>query len=134
MKRCSKHQLLVALSFCILLPISNPAPAYETAEAPDTSKWVCKLCPISGGWIGEWDLGFIFVDDPTPKFADYRGMIDDFYIEASGNSSYRNAEGHYFDFIGRNLGLDSRQFSSGTRSSVIWPALRSRSSVARART
>jgi MtrB/PioB family decaheme-associated outer membrane protein len=109
MKRCSKHEFLVALSFCVLLPISNMALAEDTADAPDTSKWVCKLCPVSGGWIGEWDLGFIFVDDPTPKFADYRGMIDDWYIEASGSSSYRNAEGHYFDFIGRNLGLESRQ-------------------------
>jgi MtrB/PioB family decaheme-associated outer membrane protein len=109
MKRRSRHQILLALGTCILLPLSNPVPANETGGTPDTSNWVCKLCPISGGWFGEWDLGLIYVDDPTPKFADYRGMLDDdFYLEASGNSRYRNDRGYYFDFYGRNLGLDSR--------------------------
>jgi MtrB/PioB family decaheme-associated outer membrane protein len=109
MKRRSKHQLLVALSACLLLPVSNPGLADEPADTPDTSNWVCKLCPISGGWMSEWDLGLIYVDDPTPKFADYRGLIDEGgYLEASGESRYRNEKGHYFDFYGRNLGLDSR--------------------------
>jgi len=93
----------------MVLPLSNPGLAGEPADAADTSNWVCKLCPISGGWFGEWNLGLIYVDDPTPKFADYRGLIDDgAYLEASGESNYRNAEGYYFDFYGRNLGLDSR--------------------------
>ena len=74
MKRRSKLQLLLALSACLLLPVSNSGLADEEADSPDTSNWVCKLCPISGGWMGEWDLGLIYVDDPTPKFADYRGL------------------------------------------------------------
>jgi len=109
MKLRSKHQLLVALIAGLLLPISNTGQADEPADAPDTSNWVCKLCPISGGWMGEWDLGLIYVDDPTPKFADYRGLIDDGgYLLANGDIRYRNEEGHYFDFYGRKLGLDSR--------------------------
>jgi MtrB/PioB family decaheme-associated outer membrane protein len=109
MKRRSKHQILVALSACMLLSIGSTGLADEPADAPDTSNWVCKFCPISGGWFGEWDLGLIYVDDPTPKFADYRGLIDDgAYLEAGGNSRYLNENGYYFDFYGQNLGLDSR--------------------------
>jgi MtrB/PioB family decaheme-associated outer membrane protein len=109
MKRLTKNKLLVALSACILLPFSNPGLSDEAADPPDKTKWVCKLCVISSGWFGEWELGLIYVDDPTPKFADYRGLDDDgFYLKADGNSRYRNAEGFYFDFYSRNLGLDSR--------------------------
>lgn len=109
MKCRSKHQLLIALSTGLLWSFSIPGLANEPADVPDTSKWVCKFCPISGGWFGEWDLGLIYVDDPTPKFADYRGLDDEgAYLEASGNSRYLNEKGYYFDFYGRNLGLDSR--------------------------
>jgi MtrB/PioB family decaheme-associated outer membrane protein len=109
MKHRSTHSLLATLGACILPLLGSPLMADESADPPDTSKWVCKLCPISGGWMGKWDLGLIYVDDATPKFADYRGMLDhDFYLEASGDSSYRNDQGYYFDFIGRNLGLSSR--------------------------
>lgn len=108
MKR-SKHTLLLAVSACMLLPLSYPGLADEAADTPDTSKWVCKLCPVSGGWMGDWNLGLIYVDDPTPKFADYRGLIDDgFYLEASGSTNYRADNGNFFDFYGRNLGLRSR--------------------------
>jgi MtrB/PioB family decaheme-associated outer membrane protein len=109
MKRLSNHQFLIALNACLLLSMGSPALADEAADAPDTSKWVCKFCPISGGWFGDFDLGVIYVDDPTPKFADYRGMLDDdFYLEAGGDIGFRGENGHYFDFHGRNLGLDSR--------------------------
>ena len=110
MKRCSKYQLLAAISACVILPTANPALADEPVETPDTSNWVCKLCPISGGWFGDWDLGLIYVDDPTPKFADYRGLDDDgAYVEAGGFSRYLNDQGYYFDFYGRDLGLRSRE-------------------------
>ena len=109
MKRHSMKKLLVAMGVCILLPLGNVGMADETADPPDKTKWVCKFCLVSNGWLGEWNLGLIYVNDPTPKFADYRGLIDDgFYVNASGDSHYRNAEGYYFDFIGRNLGLRSR--------------------------
>jgi MtrB/PioB family decaheme-associated outer membrane protein len=110
MKHRSTHSLLTAFGASLLTLLAAPVLADEGTEPPDTSNWVCKLCPAPGGWIGDWDLGVIYVDDPTPKFADYRGMLDhDWYLEASGDSSYRNADGYYFDFIGRNLGLKSRQ-------------------------
>ena len=123
MKHRSTHSALAIIGACMVPLLTSPLAAEEVADAPDTSKWVCKLCPISNGWFGDWDLGLIYVDDPTPKFADYRGMLDnDFYIEASGDSSYRNAEGYYFDFIGRNLGLSSRQVDMRGGKQGAWEA------------
>jgi MtrB/PioB family decaheme-associated outer membrane protein len=110
MKRHTKYQLLLAVSTSMLLPFSTTGLANEAVDTPDTSNWVCKLCLISNGWKSNWDFGLIYVDDPTPKFADYRGLSDDgAYIEASGNSRYLDDKGHYIDLYGRNLGLDSRQ-------------------------
>jgi MtrB/PioB family decaheme-associated outer membrane protein len=109
MKRRSKVQFMVALSTCVLLQFSNPSLADQPAYTPDTSNWKCRLCPVSGGWLGEWDLGLIFVDDATPKFADYRGLDDDgIYLDTGGKASYRDDSGVYFNFFGRNVGLDSR--------------------------
>ncbi len=71
----------------------------EAADGPDKTKWVCKLCAISNGWFGDWELGLIYVDDPTPRFADYRGLSDDgIYFAGDGDTSYRNEQGYYFDF------------------------------------
>ena len=123
MKHRSTHFLLASLGVCILPLLGNPVLADENTDPPDTSKWVCKLCPISGGWMGEWDLGLIYVNDPTPKFADYRGLIDDgFYLEASGDTSYRDDNGYYFDFIGRNLGIRSRDLDMRGGKQGTWEA------------
>ena len=109
MKRLTKHRLLITLSASVLLPFSNPGLTDEEIDTADTSKWVCKFCPISNGWFGDGELGLIYVDDPTLKFADYRGLDDDgAYLGATGNIGYRDENGYYFDFDGRNLGLDSR--------------------------
>ncbi|MDH3787581.1 MAG: MtrB/PioB family decaheme-associated outer membrane protein [Xanthomonadales bacterium] len=123
MKHRSTHSLLATLGACILPLLSSPLLANETSDPPDTSQWVCKLCPISGGWMNEWDLGLIYVDDPTPRFADYRGLIDDgFYLEASGDTRYRDDNGYYFDFIGRNLGIRSRQLDMRGGLQGTWEA------------
>ena len=109
MKTHTKNKLLVALSACMILPFSGAALADE-ADAPDTSKWVCKLCTISNGWFGDWELGLIYADDPTPRFADYRGLDDDgFYLKLDGNARYLDEKGYYFDFYSDRLGLDSRR-------------------------
>ena len=108
MKLRSKNKSLVALSACMVLPFSAAAMADEATPAPDTSKWVCKFCVISNGWFGDLDFGMIYVDDPTPKFADWRGLDDDWFVDLNGDSSYRNEQGYYFDFYGRRLGLSSR--------------------------
>jgi len=103
------HSRLGPLSASLLTLLFNPAYANEAVEAPDAPAWGCKICPISNGWTGDWDLGVIYVDGATPKFADYRGMLNhNFYLAASGESHYRNEAGYYFDLIGRNLGVSSR--------------------------
>jgi MtrB/PioB family decaheme-associated outer membrane protein len=104
-----KTRLLPAAGAALLLLLNHSIAADEAEQTPDTSDWTCKLCLVTNGWWGEWDLGAIYVDDPTPKFADYRGLIDEgWYLEASGFSRYLNEKGHYFDVYGRNLGIDSR--------------------------
>ena len=89
MKRNKKYQLQLALSACLLMPAANAVLADEKAEAPDTSNWACKFCVVPYGWFGDLDFGVIYVDDPTPKFADYRGLIDD------GASADLGGEGGY---------------------------------------
>jgi len=109
MKRLSKYQQLVLLSACVILPFSNTGLADEVDVTTDTSKWVCKFCTVPFGWSGAWDMGLIYVDDPTPKFSDYRGLDDDgAYLDLGGNSNYRDEKGNYIDFYANNLGLDSR--------------------------
>jgi MtrB/PioB family decaheme-associated outer membrane protein len=109
MKRNKKYQLQLALSACLLMPAANAVLAEEKAEAPDTSNWACKFCVVPYGWFGDLDVGVIYVDDPTPKFADYRGLIDDgAYADLGGEGGYRGEQGHYFDYYAKNLALDSR--------------------------
>jgi MtrB/PioB family decaheme-associated outer membrane protein len=109
MKHHTKYTILIALGACLLLPFSNPGLADEAADTPGDAGWHCNLCPVSGGWLGEWNIGLIFVSDPSLKFADYRGLDeDDWYLGAGGEISYRNDNGNYLDFYGRDLGLDSR--------------------------
>jgi MtrB/PioB family decaheme-associated outer membrane protein len=107
MKRSLKKNLL-ALAVCMALPMGTPALAEDTPDGPDKSDWVCKLCMISSGWFGSWEFGLIYVDQPTPKFADWRGLDDDGYIALSGDARFIGENGYYFDFYGRRLGLDSR--------------------------
>ena len=109
MKRNKKYQLQLALSACLLMPVANLALAEEKAEAPDTSNWACKFCVVNYGWFGDLDFGMLYVSDPTPKFADYRGLIDDgAYADLGGVGGYRGEQGHYFDYYAKNLALDSR--------------------------
>ena len=109
MKRIHKHLIPASLCICLAAPFGSQGVADETAAAPDTTNWVCRMCTVPSGWFGEWDLGVIFVSDPSLKFGDYRGLEDDdAYLDASGNLIYRGENGRYFDFYGQDLGLDSR--------------------------
>ena len=92
MKR-TKNTLFAVLCLLAMLPPITVSAAEDSVEPADTSDWVCRLCPISGGWLGDWDLGLIYVADPTPRFADYRGLDDEgFYLEASGECSEGRCE------------------------------------------
>lgn len=109
MKRNKKYSLQLALSACLAMTAGNATAAEDQAEAPDTSNWVCKFCVVPYGWYGGVDFGLIYVDDPTPKFADYRGLIDDgVSLDLGGQGGYIGENGHYLDYYAANLGLDSR--------------------------
>ena len=110
MKRRTTYRLLLTLGASMMLPLGSPALADDGVEAPDTSAWVCKLCPVSSGWFGDWELGLLYADDSTAKFADYRGIDDDgFYLDINGQARYLDENGYFFDFYTSNLGLDSRE-------------------------
>ena len=109
MKRNKKYTLQLALGACLAITAGNALAADEKAEAPDTSNWVCKFCVVPYGWYGDLKFGVLWVDDPTPKFADYRGLIDDgFYADLNGVGGWKGEAGHYFDYYAKNVGLDSR--------------------------
>ena len=67
MKHRSTHSVLAIIGACMVPLLTSPLAAEEVADAPDTSKWVCKLCPISNGWFGDWDLGLIYVVNVMPE-------------------------------------------------------------------
>lgn len=109
MKRNKKYQLQLALSACLAMTAGNALAAEEQPEAPDTSNWVCKLCVVPYGWHGGAEFGLLYVDDPTPKFADYRGFDEDgVALDLGGQGRYIGENGHYLDYYARNLAHDSR--------------------------
>lgn len=111
MKRNKKYSLQLALSACLAATAGN-ALAAEPAEAPDTSNWACKLCVVPYGWYGTLDFGLIYVDDPTPKFADYRGLDrDGITPDLGGRGGWRTSSGHYFEFFGEKLPYDARKLA-----------------------
>jgi MtrB/PioB family decaheme-associated outer membrane protein len=108
MKRNKKYQLQLAMSACLLMS-AGTAVAADSTEAPDTSNWVCKFCVVPYGWSGTLDFGFLYASDPTPKFADYRGIDEDgFNADFDGKGGYLGEQGHYFNFYTDNLAYDSR--------------------------
>ena len=109
MKRNNKFRLQLALSACLAVTAGNALAADDKAEAPDTSNWTCKFCVVPYGWYGDVKFGAIYVDDPTPKFADYRGLDEDgLTADLEGEGGYKGENGHYFDYYARSLFLDSR--------------------------
>ena len=108
MKRNKKYQLQLAMSACLLIS-AGTAIAADDSEAPDTSNWACKFCVVPYGWSGTLDFGFLYANDPTPKFADYRGIDKDgFNADFDGKGGYLGERGHYFNFYTDNLAYDSR--------------------------
>ncbi|MBT8039080.1 MAG: MtrB/PioB family decaheme-associated outer membrane protein [Gammaproteobacteria bacterium] len=110
MKHKTNYSLRLAISACLAISAVNTLAAEEPAEAPDTSNWACKLCVVPYGWYGNLDFGLIYVDDPTPKFADYRGLIDDgITADLGGLGGWRASSGHFFEYYAANLPYDARK-------------------------
>jgi len=76
---------------------------------PDTSRWLCSLCPYREGWYGTLNFGPGFLDHSSLKYADYRGLDERGAFPAvDGEVRFRNASEQYVDFHGHELGLESR--------------------------
>ena len=87
----------------------------DAADAVDTSRWACALCPYPLGWTGNLDFGIGWVSDASNKFADYRGLDDDgAYPAISGDFHYRNEEGRFFDLQVHDAAIDSRRMTLET--------------------
>jgi MtrB/PioB family decaheme-associated outer membrane protein len=82
----------------------------ETPTRPDTSQWVCELCPFSDGLNGGVSAGPGYVSDDNPDFGNFGGLEEEgSFVALDGDIWYRGEDGRYFLAYGDRLGLDSRQ-------------------------
>ena len=90
----------------------------QTAGVPDTSHWLCTLCPFRVGWYGAFDFGPGYVNGSSNRYADYRGLDDQGVFPAiDGELHYRDEADMYVDIYADRLGIDSRSIRArgGTR-------------------
>src|SRR6056297_2446958 len=81
----------------------------ETPVSPDTSQWVCELCPFSDGLNGDVAAGAGYVSDDNPDFGNFGGLEEEgAFVPLEGDLWFRGDNGRYFLAYGDRLGLDSR--------------------------
>ncbi|MEE4296662.1 MAG: MtrB/PioB family outer membrane beta-barrel protein, partial [Wenzhouxiangella sp.] len=99
------------ISLSVLLALTPVAAALaETPTKPDTSQWVCELCPFSDGLNGSVAAGPGYVTDDNPDFGNFGGLEEEgAFVALDGDLWYRNEDGGYFLVYGDRLGLDSRE-------------------------
>ena len=97
------------------LMMAGLAPALTLADAPqrpDTSEWVCELCPFSDGLQGEVAAGPGYVSEDNPDFGNFGGLEEEgAFVALAADLWYRDADGRYLLVYGDRLGLDSRLLS-----------------------
>lgn len=91
-----------------------------TQAAPDTSEWVCRLCPFERGSEVVYTAGASYVSDGAARFGDANGYAErGGYLLAGGSGRYAD-EGQRLVWRAEDLGLDSRALSvEGNRSGAI---------------
>lgn len=106
------HTRKTSFTLAALLPVllmgTSAAQAQDEANEPAIYK--CRQCVSYTGWRGTLDLGFGKVNDPSLRYADYRGLDEegtDPIID--GDIHFRNLAGWYFDLYAKDSLLDSRQ-------------------------
>ncbi|NDY95712.1 MtrB/PioB family decaheme-associated outer membrane protein [Wenzhouxiangella limi] len=104
-------QKTLTLTTLLLLSVGQIALA-ETAAKPDTSEWVCELCPFSDGLNGDVAAGPGYVSDDNPDFGNFGGLEEEgAFVALEGDLWYRGDDGRYFLAYGDRLGLDSRHLA-----------------------
>ncbi|HMA98156.1 MAG TPA: MtrB/PioB family decaheme-associated outer membrane protein [Wenzhouxiangella sp.] len=104
----SMHKSISVSVLLALAPIT--AVLAESPMRPDTSQWVCELCPFSDGLNGSVAAGPGYVSDDNPDFGNFGGLEEEgSFVALDGDLWYRGEDGDYFLAYGDRLGLDSRQ-------------------------
>lgn len=111
MKQRGYRQLtLIYMAVLAALPVyAEP----QTDDKPDigtiTRGWKCKYCPdfSEKHWDGYVSAGAGYVSNDSYKFGEYNGLNEKgAYLGVDFGSFYRDEEGNYWDFHGKNLGQD----------------------------
>ena len=97
------------------LLVAGLAPALvlaDTPTRPDTSAWVCELCPFSDGLQGNVAAGPGYVSEDNPDFGNFGGLEEEgAFLALETDLWYRGPDGRYLLVYGDRLGLDSRLLS-----------------------
>ncbi|MFP4277048.1 MAG: MtrB/PioB family decaheme-associated outer membrane protein [Wenzhouxiangella sp.] len=103
----SMHKTITMTALLLLVPV--PILLADSPDRPDTSQWVCELCPFSDGLNGEVAAGPGYVTDDNPDFGNFGGLEEEgAFVALDGDLWYRGENGRYFRAYGDRLGLDSR--------------------------
>lgn len=98
----------------VLLLLSCVSASAMAADAGAEAKGVpaCEWCPDETGWSGWGEAGIRFQGDDDYRFGRYTGEIDSgARFDASGEVSYRELNGLFFEGRADHLGLDSGRMS-----------------------
>ncbi len=80
------------------------------ATGVDTSNWLCSFCSYPRAWLGSFEVGPGYANEPSLKFGDHRGIEDKgTFLSIYGDLHYRNDSGGYFDLYTRDVGTSARQ-------------------------
>ncbi|MEE4639183.1 MAG: MtrB/PioB family decaheme-associated outer membrane protein [Wenzhouxiangella sp.] len=105
-------QKLIGVTATLMLAAGCHTALAETAPRPDTSQWVCELCPFSDGLNGNVAAGAGYVSDDNPDFGNFGGLEEEgAFVALEGDLWYRAPDGRYVLAYGDRLGLDSRLLS-----------------------
>lgn len=103
---------LLTVTTTLLLAAGSQAVLADSPARPDTSDWVCELCPFSDGLSGDVAAGPGYVSEDNPDFGNFGGLEEEgAFLALEGDLWYRAPDGRYLLAYGDRLGLDSRHLA-----------------------
>ncbi len=106
--------LLVLLGSLLVAPPSRGEDADAPADTPtdEPTAWTCSTCLYPVGWTGSYDVGADIAFGVTPWAGRYTGLYKNtVYPVLDANLLLLEEDGGRWEFIARDLGLDSRSLS-----------------------
>lgn len=102
--------LLVLLGAALVPSHSRAAEPDAATDAPIA--WACSTCPYPVGWSGSVDVGIDLAAGVTPWAGRYTGLRGDGGFGVFDADLLRlDEDGQRWEFVARDLGLESRVFS-----------------------